>query len=123
MRPDTGFTLVVCTAPGCHTEQSNCVAATLRDCVRSSRHGVLVVSGCTLGPFACRLRPGGSLVLVQPCDAQRRPTAPAIRVGPLRSDGDIAAVQAWIRIARFDPALLPPHLIALHRTTRAAMRN
>lgn len=118
-----GYTLVVCAAPACVTEQPNRATEALRDCVRSSRHGVLVVSGCSLGAVGCRLRPTGALILAQPCDVDRRPTGPAVRVGPLRSDDDVAAVQAWIRAARFDPALLPPHLVALHRTTRAAMHN
>ena len=118
-----GYTVVICAAPACSTEQSNGISAALRDCVRSSRHGVLVVSGCYLGAISCRLRPVGPLVLVKPCDAHRRPTGPVVCVGPLRSDDDVAAVQEWIRIARFDPALLPPHLVALHRTTRAAMHN
>jgi hypothetical protein len=91
--------------------------------VRSTRHGVLVVSGCTLDPLACRLRPTGPMLVVQPCYTQRRPTGPAIRVGALRTHDDIAAMQDWIRTARFDPAPLPPHLIAVRQRTRAATSN
>lgn len=39
---------LICAAPTCDDGQPNAAAA-LRDCVRSSRHGVLVVSGCSLG--------------------------------------------------------------------------
>ena len=118
-----GYTLVICLARACGTEQTNRAAAALRECVRSSRHAVLIVSGCSLGAVGCRLRPPGPVVLVQPCDIHRRPIGPAIRVGPLRTDDDVAAVQAWIRTARFDLALLPPRLVTLHRATRAAMHN
>lgn len=118
-----GYTLVICAASACRPEKPNRVAAALRECVQSSRHGVLIVSGCSVSAIGCRLRPAGLVVVVQPCDVHRRPTGLAVRVGPLRSDDDVAAVQAWIRHARFDPALLPPHLVMLHRTTRAAMYN
>lgn len=115
-----GYTLVTCVAPACGTEQPDRLAVVLRDCVLSSRDGVLVVSGCSLGAVSCRFRPAGPLVHVQPCDADRRPTGPVVRVGPIRSEQDIAAVQAWIRTARLDPALLPSHLVELHWATRAA---
>lgn len=118
-----GYTLVICAGPACGTAQPDRATAALRECVRSSQHGVLVLSGCSLGAVGCRFRPTGPLVVVQPCDVHRRPTGQAVRVGPIRTDDDLAAVQTWIRIARFDPALLPPHLVALHHTTRAAMHN
>ena len=120
-----GYTLVLCSAPTCDTavEGPDRVAAAMSDCVRSSRHGVLVVSGCTLGPVACRLRPPGPLVLVQPCDVHRRPTGPVIRVGPLRTGADLDTVRNWIQAGRLDPALLPSHLITVHRTTCVAMTN
>ncbi len=120
-----GYTLVLCSAPACDTavEGPDRTTAAMSDCVRSSQHGVLVVSGCTLGSVACRLRPSGPLVLVQPCDVHRRPTGPAIRVGPLRTDDDLVTVQNWIQAGRLDPALLPAHLITVHRTTCAATTN
>ena len=118
-----GYTLVTCRAPACSTEQSRRLWAVLRDCVRSSQHGVLVVSGCSLGAVSCGFRSAGPLVCVQPCDADRRPTAPVVRVGPIRSEADVAAVQAWIRAARLDPASLPAHLVELHQAARAARHN
>jgi len=118
-----GYTVVLCVAPGCRAGQPNRATAALRDYVRSSRHGVLIVSGCSLGPATCRLRPAGPLVLVQPCDTHRRPIGPAIRVGPIRSDDDLIALQKWIRVARFDPTLLPPHLAALDLASPAVRHN
>ncbi|MEN3265249.1 hypothetical protein [Pseudonocardia sp.] len=118
-----GYTLVMCTAPPCRDELTAQIVATLRECVRTSRCGVLVMSQCTLGTIACRLRPPGQFVLVQPCDTQRRPMGSGVRVGPLRDEADLAAVQAWIRAARFDAQLLLAHLTATDRTVRSAMRN
>lgn len=146
-----GYTLLSYAAPGCATPPDvRGPAATLQECVRSSRHGVLVVAGCTLGPVTCRLRAAGPVLVVQPCDRHRRAVGPAIWIGPLRTDpsttrstdadgdtdndpdgseidgvlaADLALVVDWLRAARFDPALLPPRLTALHRRTRAVSRN
>lgn len=82
-----------------------------------------VVSGCTLGPVACRLRPAGCLIVLQPCDTERRPIGAAVWVGPIRTDDDLTAVRDWIRAGRFAPALLPAHLIAQHHRTRGARQN
>lgn|GEM_PF-3262512 len=118
-----GYTLIVCGAPVCHGELSGVVSAALRELVRDSRYGVLVVSGCTLGPVGCQLREVGPVVVVQPCDVERRPSRPAVRVGPIRAAEDIVAVRDWIRGASFDPALLPADLTVLHRATAAAAQN
>jgi hypothetical protein len=91
--------------------------------VRDSRGGVLVVSGCTVGSVVCRLREPGPVLLVQPCDANRDPICPAVRVGPIRSEDDIAEVRDWLRGGRLDPASLPAHLTALHRAAGAATSN
>lgn len=118
-----GYTLVLCGVPICRAGPPFGLSAALRECVRSSRYGVLVMSGCTLGPVGCRLREAGPIIVVQPCDTERRPTRPAVRIGPIRDDGDLAAVRNWIRCASFDPSLLPTHLTALHRARGAAARN
>ena len=118
-----GYTLVSCRAPACSTKQLRRLEAVLRDCVRSSQHGVLVVSGCSLGAVNCGFRSAGPLVCVQPCAADRRPTGLMVRVGPIRSEADVAAVQAWICAARLDPALLPAHLVELHQASLAARHN
>jgi hypothetical protein len=95
----------------------------LRAVVRSSTHGVLVTAGCRLGPLACRTREHGPLLMVQPCDVDRRPVGCAVLVGPVRAGGDVAAVEAWLRGGRYDPALLPVHLWAAQRAVRGAARN
>jgi hypothetical protein len=96
----TGYTAVVCTAPG-----------------------VLVVAGCTLGAVVCRLRPPAPLVVVQPCDVQRRPIGPAVRVGPLRSRADVTELVLWLGRARFDVDALPDRLAVTHRAVGAATVN
>lgn len=118
-----GYTLVLCGAPICRAGPLAGLSAALRECVRSSRYGVLVMSGCSLGPMGCRLREAGPIVVVQPCDTERRPTRPAVWIGPIRDDGDFAAVQSWIRCASFDPSLLPAHLTVLHRARGAVAQN
>lgn len=52
-RPAEGATVVVCAAPACCTALYVPLLSALRAAVRSSTHGVLVTSGCHLGPFAC----------------------------------------------------------------------
>lgn len=116
----TGFTAVVCGAAGC---DDGAVLDALRAVVRSSPQGVLVRSGCTLGPVACRLRVPGALVLVQPCDARGAPAGAAVRVGPLVTDHDRRTVARWLGGGPLDPTALPTHLTGLHRRTRAAARN
>jgi hypothetical protein len=115
-----GYTVVACAAVPCRGEPADALRAALRDCVAGSAMGVLVVAGCTMGPTGCRLRRPGPVVVVQPCDAERRPLGAAVRIGPVRSAGDVDAVRDWLRAARFDPAALPARLTALHG---AATRN
>lgn len=118
-----GYTAVLCGAPPCLEHAADEVAESVRRCVRRSWHGVLVRAGCTLGATACRLRPAGPLVLVQPCDAKQRPTGYAIRVGPLCTVADVRALSAWLLVGDLDPTRLPAHLVATHRTVRSAARN
>jgi hypothetical protein len=124
MQEEAGFTAVVCTAPGCGVGDPATVAGHLvdvvRDVVGSSRHGVMVATGCLLGALACRFRPAAPLLLVQPCDTARRPTAPVLRIGPLRTTVDVDAVGGWLCTDRLDPRLLPAHLLTLHRRAAAA---
>jgi hypothetical protein len=118
-----GYTLLICLAPGCNTAVSGRTREVLRECVRKSSGGVLVVTGCTLSPVVCRLRCSGPMILVQPCDGERQPTAPAIRIGPIRADPDIAAVQGWLSAADLRPELLPARLRRPHENARAAIAN
>ncbi|MFC4950927.1 hypothetical protein [Pseudonocardia sp. GCM10023141] len=122
-----GFTAVMCTAPGCGMRSDLSVAGhvlnTVRDVVREGSHGVLVCTGCLLGATTCRLRPMAPVVLVQPCDADRRPSAPLVRVGPLRTSADVAALGDWLRVGTLDAASLPGHLLDVQRGIAAASRN
>jgi hypothetical protein len=96
----------------------------MRRAVRSSRLGVLVVApGCSIGHLACGLRSPGPVLVLQPSDAWQRPIGPAVRVGPLLTDKDVAVAEAWVRGARFDPDLLPERLVSVHRMMRAYVRN
>jgi hypothetical protein len=101
----TAVTCGTCTVPG---GVGPALQEALREVVRASQGGVLVRSGCLAG---CPVRPAGPVVVVQPCDAGRRPTAPALRIGPLRTGADVAALAAWLRAADLDPRLLPRPLV------------
>jgi len=118
-----GCTVVLCTASACRTALHAPLMSALRAVVRSSTHGMLVTTGCRLGPLACRTREHGPMLLVQACDRQRRPVGCAVLVGPVRVEADVAAVEAWLRDGRFDPALLPEHLRTAQRAMRVAVRN
>src|SRR5690349_4003998 len=104
MQPD-GFTVVVCQADPCCAGLA--LIPALRGVVRASPHGVLISSGCTLGPLTCRTRGGGAVVLVQPCDVGRRPVGAAVHVGPLRTRSDVADLVAWLRAGDLDAGGLP----------------
>lgn len=114
-----GFTAVLCTARGCGTGDAGTVARPLVEALRSvvagSEHGVLVSAGCLLGAAACARRPTAPVVVVQPCDADRRPVGGALGIGPLRTVADVATLGAWLRAGRLDPGLLPAHLLDVHR--------
>lgn len=121
-RTRADYTVVACSALSCRAGSDE-VADMLRRCVRSSRHGVLVVSGCTVGTVGCRLRAPGPVIVVQPCTEDREPLGAAVWIGPIGTAHDLAAVEDWIRAAGFDPADLPAHLTALHRAAPVGTRN
>lgn len=123
MNPRVGYTLVLCGESRCATDVHDRAVAAMRRVVRSSRLGVLVVARCPVGRVACGLRPPGLMLVLQPTDARQRPIGPAVRVGPLLTDEDVAAVEAWVRDGRFDAELLPERLVSLHRMMRAYVRN
>ena len=113
MHPE-GYTAVVCAARGCGWGDDATVAGPLVDAIRravaASDHGVMVTTGCLFGAD-CGVRPAAPVLLVQACDAERRPTARAIAIGPLRTSVDVEAVGVWLRAGRLDPLLLPAHLL------------
>lgn len=124
---ETGFTAFLCVAPGCgHGDSGSSAAATLaalRSVVAAGRHGVLVCTGCLPGAGFCAARATAPIVLVQPCDIDRRPTTSAVLVGPLRTDTDIETLAAWLRRGCLDPGRLPGHLLDVHRRATAAPRG
>ena len=125
--PEPGFTAVACRSEGCGHGDPATVAeglfAALRTAVRDSRHGVLVSAGCLLGQSVCGARATAPVVLVQPCDTERRPVGLGVRIGPLRTVADAEALVAWLRSGDLDPALLPAHVLSLHRRMTAAPLN
>jgi len=118
----SGFTALSCVAARCGVGDPATVGAEmvdeLRAVVRASAHGVLVSAGCVLGA-ACTARPVAPVVLVQPCDDERRPTSCALVVGPLRTSADVAAFGAWLRAGDLDARLLPVHLLDAARRAGA----
>jgi hypothetical protein len=122
-----GFTVVLCTASVCGAGDEGTVVGklidALRGVVRASRYGVLITTGCLFAEAACRVRARASVVLVQPCDPDRRPTGVAVRIGPLRTAADVDALATWLRTGNLDPAELPARLLDLHRQAVAAPLN
>lgn len=109
-----GYVAVRCADRACGGPLAADLDQALRESVRSSRHGILVVSGCTCGPLACRTRPVGPVVLVQPCRGNR-PTGPAVHIGPVSGGEDVAAVRACLEHGHLDVKNLPMRLLVLHR--------
>jgi len=126
-RSERGFTIVMCTEPGCGAgDESSEWARTVKELgevVRASRHGVLVMANCLVGRAACRLRHPAPLVVVQPCDAHRRPTALAMWVGPVRTAADVAELGGWLADGDLEPALLSARLLRIHRRSATAPLN
>ncbi|TFV59422.1 hypothetical protein E4P42_08405 [Mycobacterium sp. PS03-16] len=116
-----GFTAVVCSS--CPASAHLAVLDALRAVVRESALGVLVTSRCLAGRFACAtgLHGRGTMVIVQPCTAERRPIGPAHWIGPLTDPADVTTVRDWLRAGAWDPDALPARLTA--GLARAAARN
>jgi hypothetical protein len=109
---EAGFTAILC--GDCRDGRELPVLDALREAVGRCPHGVLVSAPCQLGDLWCRDRPeasDGKIVLVQPCDTERRPTGAVIPVGPIRSREDLASVATWMS-SPLDRGALPQHLRA-----------
>ncbi|MGC7101305.1 hypothetical protein ACPZ19_42080 [Amycolatopsis lurida] len=113
-----GFTLVVCDRGGClQASGGHDVLRALGAFVRSTRHGILVRAGCLFQALddedapCCRGRGGaGAFVLVQRCDAARRPLGSAVVAGPLHEAADTAALCDWLASGFDAGEPLPSHL-------------
>jgi hypothetical protein len=102
------FTLVVCVSCQAATDR---LMDELRRAVRDSPHGVMISTGCLRKVLDCAGRRGLHAV-VQPCTADRSPTGAAVRLGPLATVADAAAVGAWLRAGMPDDGTLPGRLRA-----------
>ncbi|MEV1084746.1 hypothetical protein AB0I98_42155 [Streptomyces sp. NPDC050211] len=107
-RRERPFTLVVCAS--CDTPVDR-VLDGLRQAVRGCRHGVMVSAGCLEKVLHCRRR-RGLYAVVQPCTADRRPSAAVVRLGPLVTEADAEAVGVWLRLGMPDDGTLPDRLRA-----------
>jgi hypothetical protein len=89
------------------------LAATIRRCP----HGVLMASGCPLGPILCRTwhhsqrQPPGTVIVIQPCSrTNRRADGPATALGPVRTQQDLITLCRWLCTGRLDYRALPARL-------------
>ncbi|GAY14559.1 hypothetical protein MSZK_12850 [Mycobacterium sp. shizuoka-1] len=97
----------------------------LSEVVSGCPHAVLIASQCLLGEFACATRgtERGATVVLQPCTPDRTPTAPAVWIGPIRSDADAETVCRWISHGRWNTHELPDRLRLTLNLARAAAAN
>jgi hypothetical protein len=111
---DQPYTAIACQAGPC-ARGASLLVQRLREAIRRSPHGVLIATGCLLGAARCQRGPAhdtGAYLLVQPCDAGRRPDGNVIGIGPVLTTADAAAVAAWVAGGSLDAARLPPRLRA-----------
>lgn len=103
------FTVAMC-AP-CGGRLSSSLMLGLRELIGCCPHGVLVQTQCLLGELACSARPvRGQVLLLQPCNTERVPTAAVHWIGPMQTEADVAAACAWIAAGTWDRDGLPAHL-------------
>ncbi|MCU1652050.1 MAG: hypothetical protein JWQ60_3199 [Pseudonocardia sp.] len=105
------------------------VEQALSEATRRSEHGVLVVTGCLMGQMLCRAcgpsapASPGRVAVVQPCTASRRPSGPAVLVGPIRDTADAAELCQWLRGGALTADRLPDRLRAYARTLHRTPTN
>lgn len=103
------FTVAVC-GP-CGGQVSSALLSGLREVIRNCPHGVLVQTQCLLGELTCTARPvRGQVVLLQPCNTERVPTAAVHWIGPVRTDADVTSSCAWIAGGQWERDGLAAHL-------------
>lgn len=112
-RAQTGYTAVLCDT--CDYDDALPVLDALGNSVRRSPHGVLVRTPCQLGQLWCRSRKkrqrtNGPILLVQPCDARRKPLGTVVAVGPIRTPEDLRAVTQWLESSPTSAEGLPARL-------------
>lgn len=107
---ERAFTVIVCTT--CRADSAVSVLDELRPTVKRCPHGVLVSTGCMLGPLACGVRPmgHGATVIVQPCTIDRLPDGPPQWIGPVNDACDAAELRGWLERGEWDIALLPDRM-------------
>lgn len=127
--PSRGYTREPFTVALCmHCSSSDprsLLMRTLRDVVRRCPHGVLVSTQCLLGEFTCATRRAhlSPVLVLQPCSADRVPSAPTIWIGPIVTDADARDACEWIGAGRWDGATLPTHLRADVNLARVSSHN
>ncbi|MGK2855321.1 MAG: hypothetical protein ACSLE3_14655 [Microbacteriaceae bacterium] len=106
MRP---FTVAMC-GP-CGGPPSSSLMSSLREIISNCPHGVLIQTQCLLGELACSARPiRGQILLLQPCNTERVPTAAVHWIGPVQTEADVTSACAWIAGGRWDQDGLAGHL-------------
>ena len=109
---DEPFNAVVCRSGPCGGTAGQLLHR-LRAAVGRCPHGVLISTSCMLRAARCRRgqdHESGAYLLVQPCSLDRRPLGIAIRVGPVLTDADAAAVADWLAGPSLDVTRLEPRL-------------
>ena len=82
----------------------------------------MISTGCLKMFLHCAGR-RGLHAAVQPCTADRSPTGAVVRLGPLVTAADAAAVAAWLRAGMPDDGTLPDRLLAAPAPQRVAHLN
>lgn len=117
------FTVAACAV--CDPRIADTVLPQLREVVRSCPHAVLVMTQCLLSDLSCTtmVSERGVMLFVQPCAADRVPSASVRWIGPLRNAADAEAVCDWLAAGRWDPADLPVNLRADTNLARSSRLN
>lgn len=80
---------------------------------------------CLLGTFTCATRGAGlnPVLVLQPCSAERVPSAAAIWIGPIGNEADAREACEWIAAGQWDPTNLPERLRADRSLVRVSAHN